>query len=122
MLRARNEERARKGLKKARRRRWLPCRLPACLPGCQGRAPGTRGGPSLQLRGRWPGRKLAYSSVQPSEGGPAPPSPPRAQDAVVRREKVAVLTQGTLTDADMTKDAPEAAYLLALAELPVPGQ
>ncbi|EFN52031.1 hypothetical protein CHLNCDRAFT_139631 [Chlorella variabilis] len=42
------------------------------------------------------------------------------RDAVVRREKVAVLTQGTLTDAEMVAAQPEAAYLLALAELPVP--
>lgn len=43
------------------------------------------------------------------------------QDLVVRREKVAVLTQGTLTDAEMLAAQPEASYLLALAELPVPG-
>lgn len=39
----------------------------------------------------------------------------------MRREKVAVLTQGTLTDAEMLAGQPEAAYLMALAELPVPG-
>ncbi len=48
------------------------------------------------------------------------PSNP-SQDMVVRREKVAVLTQGTLTDAEMLAEQPEASYLLALAELPVPG-
>lgn len=40
----------------------------------------------------------------------------------MRREKVAVLTQGTLTDAEMLAAQPEASYLLALAELPVPGK
>ena len=39
----------------------------------------------------------------------------------MRRERVAVLTQGTLTDAQMVAATPEAAYLMALAELPVPG-
>ena len=40
----------------------------------------------------------------------------------MRRERVAVLTQGTLTDAEMVAATPEAAYLMALAELPVPGK
>lgn len=40
---------------------------------------------------------------------------------VVAREKVAVLTQGTLTDSEMLAEQPEASYLMALAELPVPG-
>lgn len=39
----------------------------------------------------------------------------------MRREKVAVLTQATLTDQEMLAHQPEAAYLMALAELPVPG-
>lgn len=39
----------------------------------------------------------------------------------MRREKVAVLTQATLTDQEMLCSQPEAAYLMALAELPVPG-
>jgi len=43
------------------------------------------------------------------------------QENVVRREKVAVLTQGTLTDHEMLEAQPDASYLLALAELPVPG-
>lgn len=42
------------------------------------------------------------------------------KDSVVRREKVAVLSKGTLTDAEMLMTAPEAAYLLTLVELPVP--
>ena len=40
----------------------------------------------------------------------------------MRREKVAVLTQGTLTDTEMLAAQPEASYLLALAELAVPGE
>lgn len=40
----------------------------------------------------------------------------------MRREKVAVLTAGTLTDQEMMGAQPEAAYLMSLAELPVPGQ
>ena len=40
----------------------------------------------------------------------------------MRREAVAVLTRGTLCDADMLAATPDAAYLLALAELPVPQQ
>lgn len=52
-----------------------------------------------------------------------PCGPPLSQqDMVVRREKVAVLTQGTLTDAEMLAAQPEASYLLALAELSVPGK
>lgn len=39
----------------------------------------------------------------------------------MRREKVAVLTQATLTDQEMLSGQPEASYLMALAELPVPG-
>ncbi|KAL4857543.1 DNA mismatch repair protein 6 [Chlorella vulgaris] len=42
------------------------------------------------------------------------------RESVVQREKVAVLTRGTLTDAEMLSSQPEASYLLALAELPVP--
>jgi hypothetical protein len=49
---------------------------------------------------------------------PGPPAP--LQETVVRRERVAVLTQGTLTDAEMLGGQPEAAYLMALAELAVP--
>ena len=43
------------------------------------------------------------------------------KDNVVRREKVAVLTRGTLTDADMMGQVPDAQYLLAVAETPLAG-
>jgi DNA mismatch repair protein MSH6 len=39
-----------------------------------------------------------------------------AKDKVVRREKVAVLTRGTLTDATMLAATPDAAYLVAITE------
>jgi DNA mismatch repair ATPase MutS len=39
---------------------------------------------------------------------------------VVEREAVAVLTRGTLADAEMVDKAPDAAYALAVAELPPP--
>jgi DNA mismatch repair protein MSH6 len=39
---------------------------------------------------------------------------------VVEREAVAVLTRGTLADAEMVDKAPDAAYVLAVAELPPP--
>ena len=39
---------------------------------------------------------------------------------VVRREKVAVVTIGTLTDGEMLGASPEAAYLMAIAELLLP--
>ncbi|KAL4517804.1 hypothetical protein Ndes2526A_g02182 [Nannochloris sp. 'desiccata'] len=42
------------------------------------------------------------------------------KDMVVRREKVAVLTRGTLTDAEMMGAVPDAQYLMAVAELPLP--
>lgn len=51
-----------------------------------------------------------------------PLTPPVPQESVVQREKVAVLTRGTLTDAEMLSSQPEASYLMALAELPVPGE
>ena len=38
----------------------------------------------------------------------------------MRREKVAVLTRGTLTDPQMLGANPDAVFLMALAELPVP--
>ena len=41
------------------------------------------------------------------------------KDGVVRREKVAVLTRGTLTDAEMMASVPDAQYLLSVAELPL---
>eukprot|EP00887_Chlorella_sp_A99_P007330 scaffold2.g7330.t1 len=44
----------------------------------------------------------------------------KPKDTVVRREKVAVLTKGSLTDGEMLGTHPDASYLLALAELPVP--
>lgn len=42
------------------------------------------------------------------------------KDNVVRREKVAVLSRGTLTDAEMMGAVPDAQYLMAVAELPLP--
>lgn len=42
------------------------------------------------------------------------------KDNVVRREKVAVLTRGTLTDAEMMGAVPDAQYLMAVAEVPLP--
>lgn len=42
------------------------------------------------------------------------------QDNVVRREKVAVLTRGTLADPEMLGANPDAVFLMSLAELPVP--
>ena len=42
------------------------------------------------------------------------------QSNVVRREVVAILTSGTLTDPDMLKAQPEAAYVLSLCERPLP--
>ncbi len=42
------------------------------------------------------------------------------KDMVVRREKVAVLTRGTLTDAEMMGAVPDAQYLMAVAEVPLP--
>jgi DNA mismatch repair protein MSH6 len=42
------------------------------------------------------------------------------KEGVVRREAVAVLTRGTLTDAEMLGAAPDAQYLMAVAELPLP--
>ena len=42
------------------------------------------------------------------------------KESVVRREKVVVLTKGTLNDAGMLATAPEASYLMCLVELPVP--
>jgi DNA mismatch repair protein MSH6 len=39
-----------------------------------------------------------------------------AKDKVVRREKVALLTRGTLTDATMLAATPDAAYLVAITE------
>jgi len=43
-----------------------------------------------------------------------------AKDKVVRREKVAVLTRGTLTDAAMLAACPDASYLVAVTETPAP--
>lgn len=40
------------------------------------------------------------------------------QVGVVNREMVAVLSQGTLTDPEMLRSSPDAAYVLALTELP----
>ncbi len=40
------------------------------------------------------------------------------QATVVNRELVAVLTRGTLTDAEMLQSTPDAAYLLAITEGP----
>ena len=42
------------------------------------------------------------------------------QSTVVNRELVAVLTRGTLTDAEMLQSTPDAAYLLAITEGPPP--
>lgn len=42
------------------------------------------------------------------------------QSNVVRREVVAILTSGTLTDPDMLRAQPEAAYVLSLWERPLP--
>ena len=42
------------------------------------------------------------------------------QSNVVRREVVAILTSGTLTDPDMLRAQPEAAYVLSLCERPLP--
>ncbi len=42
------------------------------------------------------------------------------QATVVNRELVAVLTRGTLTDAEMLQSTPDAAYLLAITEGPPP--
>ena len=42
------------------------------------------------------------------------------KDNVVRREKIAVLTRGTLTDAEMMGQVPDAQYLMAVAEIPLP--
>lgn len=42
------------------------------------------------------------------------------KESVVRREKVVVLTKGTLNDAGMLATAPEASYLMCLVELSVP--
>lgn len=39
---------------------------------------------------------------------------------VVRREVVAILTAGTVTDPDMLQSHPEAAYVLSLWERPLP--
>jgi hypothetical protein len=44
-----------------------------------------------------------------------------AKDKVVRREKVALLSRGTLTDATMLAATPDAAYLVAITEAPVAG-
>ena len=41
-----------------------------------------------------------------------------AKDKVVRREMVALLTRGTLTDVAMLAAAPDAAYCVAIAEAP----
>jgi len=41
-----------------------------------------------------------------------------AKDQVVAREKVGVLTRGTLVDAAMTEASPDAAYVAALVEIP----
>ena len=43
------------------------------------------------------------------------------QAGVVRRELVAVLTQGTLSEPDMLRTHPQAQHLLALVELPGSG-
>ena len=42
------------------------------------------------------------------------------QSNVVRREVVAILTSGTLTDPDMLHAQPEAAHVLSLCEHPLP--
>jgi DNA mismatch repair protein MSH6 len=42
------------------------------------------------------------------------------KDMVVRREKVAVLTRGTLTDAEMMGAVPDAQYLMAITEVSLP--
>jgi DNA mismatch repair protein MSH6 len=42
-----------------------------------------------------------------------------AKDSVVAREKVGVLTRGTLVDAAMTEASPDAAYVVALVEIPI---
>ena len=42
------------------------------------------------------------------------------QSNVVRREVVAILTSGTLTDPDMLRAQPEAAFALSLCERPLP--
>ena len=42
-----------------------------------------------------------------------------AKDYVVAREKVGVLTRGTLVDAAMTEASPDAAYVVALVEIPI---
>ncbi len=42
------------------------------------------------------------------------------QEMVVRREQVAVLTRGTLTDPEMRGAHPDAVFLMSVAELPVP--
>ena len=44
----------------------------------------------------------------------------RPQSNVVRREVVAILTSGTLTDPDMLRAHPEAAYVLSLHEQALP--
>jgi DNA mismatch repair ATPase MutS len=42
------------------------------------------------------------------------------QASVVNREMVAVVTRGTMTDAEMLSRHPDASFLLALAEAPAP--
>ncbi len=44
----------------------------------------------------------------------------RAQATVVNRDMVAVVTRGTMADAEMTAAHPEATFLLALCEREVP--
>jgi hypothetical protein len=121
MLKARNEQRAQQGLAKVR-----AATLPSFVaeePGSCHPAAGQRSQHPRLLFGSCSG--MRHQEVSREWMMHAPPflpcSTPVVQDMVVRREKVAVLTQGTLTDAEMLAGLPEAAYLLALAELPVPG-
>ena len=100
MLAARNEQRKAQGLKKAREG-W----------GWVGLGWGLWGDPHRSMHIAAGYKHQPINSI----------CNPQPQDMVVRREKVAVLTQGTLTDAEMVAAQPEASYLTALAELPVPG-
>ena len=109
MLKERNDERAKKGLKRVGGGlgRWRECCCKAASR-CEAAVSCLACPPAWQHPFEHPTpRHLVFRMLQ---------------EAVVRREKVAVLTQGTLTDTEMLAAQPEASYLLALAELAVPGE
>lgn len=134
-LRERNDERAKKGLKKVgANANEVPCMqvVLQLVPLCVWAKPasGWLGGSGPAV---WGGSHAALEAfAQPSHHPQNTISFPLAdfcvsthscppkQETVVRRDKVAVLTRGTLTDPEMLGAHPDAVFLLALAELPLP--